>query len=95
MSGFVADTFFYSFEQYYKVGIIMLFRLLLIFFLFYLVLRFFSRLFRPRAENKSNFEQREKSKEGETTIRFNKKGEKIVDKDKGEYVDFEEIDEKD
>lgn len=91
MSDFDADTFFYSFE-YILAGLIMLFRVLLVFVLIYLVVRFFSRLLNQRPQNTSNFEKREMSREGETTIRFNKKGEKIVDKDKGEYVDFEEVD---
>ena len=47
----------------------------------------------PSQNNRSGSSNREKAneKEGETTVRYNPKGEKIIDKDKGEYVDFEEV----
>ncbi|MDA3818178.1 MAG: DUF4834 family protein [Prolixibacteraceae bacterium] len=52
---------------------------------------FIIRLLQPHNKTHSSKKSSE-TKEGETTIRFNKKGDKIVDKDEGEYVDFEEVD---
>jgi hypothetical protein len=54
-------------------------------------MRFLMRLLQPHNKTQSSKKSPE-TKEGETTIRFNKKGEKIIDKDEGEYVDFEEVD---
>lgn len=67
------------------------FRTLLFVLAIYFLMRFIVRLLQPDNKNKSSNES-SGSKEGETTFRFNKKGEKIIDKDEGEYVDFEEVD---
>ncbi|MDA3881564.1 MAG: DUF4834 family protein [Prolixibacteraceae bacterium] len=64
----------------------------LLFILFiYFVVRFIIRLLLPNNNKQTRGNTTEKP-EGETTVRFNKKGEKIIDKDEGEYVDFEEVD---
>ena len=70
--------------------IVNLFRTLLFFVLIFLIVRWFTRLMNPKPSGNNG--QQSGPQEGETTIRYNKKGEKIIDKDKGEYVDFEEID---
>ncbi|MCF8361548.1 MAG: DUF4834 family protein [Prolixibacteraceae bacterium] len=67
------------------------FRTLLFVLAIYFLMRFIVRLLQPHNKNQSSKRSPE-TKEGETTIRFNKKGEKIVDKDEGEYVDYEEVD---
>ncbi len=67
------------------------FRTLLFVLAVYFLVRFIIRLLQPGNKNKSSNEP-SGPKEGETTIRFNKKGEKIIDKDEGEYVDYEEVD---
>ena len=73
----------------YIVG---LFRTLLFFVLIFLIIRWISRLMTPKSQGYNNPDpQKSRPEEGETTIRYTKKGEKIIDKDKGEYVDFEEI----
>jgi hypothetical protein len=58
-----------------------------------LIIRWISKLFSPRfSENQqgSNFQNR--SKEGATTIHPKKQEKKNSSENKGEYVDFEEID---
>jgi hypothetical protein len=67
------------------------FRTLLFILAIYFIVRFIVRLFMPGTRNPSN-DASTNNREGETTIRFNQKGEKIIDKDEGEYVDFEEVD---
>ena len=67
------------------------FRTLLFILAIYFLVRFITRLLQPDNKTRSS-KKSSQPKEGETTIRFNKKGEKIVDKDEGEYVDFEEVD---
>jgi hypothetical protein len=67
------------------------FRTLLFVLAIYFLMRFLMRLLQPHNKTQSSKKSPE-TKEGETTIRFNKKGEKIIDKDEGEYVDFEEVD---
>ncbi len=65
-------------------------RTLLILVVLFLLIRWVAKLLIPNNTNKQN--DKTKNEEGETTVHFNKKGEKIIDKDKGEYVDFEEVD---
>lgn len=67
------------------------FRTLLFILAVYFIVRFVVRLLMPDSRNPSN-DASSNSREGETIIRFNQKGEKIIDKDEGEYVDFEEVD---
>lgn len=67
------------------------FRTLLFILAVYFIVRFIVRLLMPDSRKPSN-DASSNSREGETTIRFNQKGEKIIDKDEGEYVDFEEVD---
>ncbi len=67
------------------------FRTLLFVLAVYFLVRFIIRLLMPDHSRQSKTDPK-KPKEGETTIRFNKKGEKIIDKDEGEYVDYEEVD---
>jgi hypothetical protein len=67
-------------------------RLAILFLAIYLVVRgirlFFNLRETTAAQGRKNTS---KPAEGETVLRFNRKGEKIIDKDKGEYVDFEEL----
>ena len=74
--------------------IVNLFRTLIFAVLIYLVIRWINRLITPKSSEgyRANSQQQGSKKEGETTIRYNKKGEKIINKDEGEYVDFEEVD---
>ena len=68
-------------------------RTLLVIVIIYLVIRYIRTLISPpksNTQNRSNTNS--SSKEGETTIRYSPKGDKIINKDKGEYVDFEEVD---
>jgi len=68
-------------------------RTVFFFAVLYFVIRWISNLITPHQTSSNNFSNTNQSpRTGETTIRFNEKGKKIVDKDKGEYVDFEEVD---
>jgi hypothetical protein len=67
------------------------FRTLLFILAIYFLVRFIIRLLQPGNKNSSQ-KGTSGPKEGETTIRFNNKGEKIIDDDEGEYVDYEEVD---
>ncbi|MCF8359564.1 MAG: DUF4834 family protein [Prolixibacteraceae bacterium] len=67
-----------------------LIRTLLILVVVFLLVRWIVKLLTPGNTNRDK--HKEEKNEGETTVHFNKKGEKIIDKDKGEYVDFEEVD---
>lgn len=76
----------------YFVGLL---RTLLVIAVIYLVVRWLTRLFiqgSQSAQRRQGSNEPQKPNEGETTIRYKPGGEKIVDKDKGEYVDFEEVD---
>jgi uncharacterized membrane protein len=67
-------------------------RIFLIIAIVFLIIRWISKLFSPGFSNNhqgTNFKNHHK--EGETTIHSNKKVKKNSPKDKGEYVDFEEI----
>lgn len=67
-------------------------RTLFVFVILYLAIRWIRNLISPQQTNSSSHSKRQEAqKEGETTIRFNDKGKKIVDKNEGEYVDFEEV----
>jgi hypothetical protein len=71
-----------------------LFRFLLILLLVYLVVRMFNRIaissFAYPGEKNPNKSQ-QTGKEGSVTLEKNEKSEKIISKDEGEYVDYEEI----
>jgi hypothetical protein len=61
------------------------------------VLRFFFRRMSDRVRREFENKMREKNKkerEGEVTIRYRPGDNKIITKDDGEYVDFEELDDK-
>lgn len=69
------------------------FRTVLVIGIIYLLIRYLRKLFNAFMSGANEQPKQQPShKEGETTIKFNNKGEKIVDKNKGEYVDFEEVD---
>jgi hypothetical protein len=71
-----------------------IFRFLLVFLLIYYLIKWVSKLFVSSGSSKRNTYNStnyQKTPEGETTIKYNPKGEKIIDKDKGEYVEFEEV----
>jgi flagellar biosynthesis/type III secretory pathway M-ring protein FliF/YscJ len=65
-------------------------RTLLILVVVFLLIRWIAKLLTPNNTKKDT--DNTKNNQGETTVHFNKKGEKLIDKDKGEYVDFEEVD---
>lgn len=73
-----------------------LFRALFVALVIYLIINVIRKMFQPEQSNnqqKQRYDnQQSASKKGETTIRYNNKGEKIIDKNEGEYVDFEEVD---
>jgi len=69
-----------------------LFRILFFLVMVYLLIRWISKLLEPAPQNKQQNRRGQQSGQDETTIRFNKSGKKIIEKDKGEYVDFEEVD---
>ena len=75
-------------------------RFLLIILIIYFVIRIFTRyIFRSWLKNvQSNFEnqkpQDSQKKEGDVTINTKPDKSKKIDKDDGDYVDFEEINEK-
>ncbi|MFO8020998.1 MAG: DUF4834 family protein [Perlabentimonas sp.] len=77
-----------------------IFRFLAIFFLiivllgyiFRFLLRFFVRRMQKRYEKGQQQQGRYKRKEGEVHVTKTPPTEKIVDKDVGEYVDYEEVD---
>lgn len=69
-------------------------RTLFVIVILYLVIRWIRNFLATPSKNNSTgstTNARSNEKEGETTVRYNPKGEKIIDKDKGEYVDFEEV----
>lgn len=74
----------------YIVGFLKTLVFLLVIFL---IIRFFRKLMEPVKSTTQNQRttKSQSKKEGETTIKFNKKGKKVVDKEEGEYVDFEEV----
>lgn len=70
-------------------------RILFFLLVFYFVMRIVSRIlaanrFSSRQSSYEN-EKRKKDSDGDITIRFSKNGKKKIDKDDGEYVDFEEM----
>ena len=86
------------------VGLI---RFAIIFFLVYFLISLFSRYVLPFVARfffkrmsdrvKSDYERqmrerRKREREGEVTIRYRTDGNKIITKNDGEYVDYEEID---
>ena len=75
--------------------IVGLFRILIIFFVVYYLIRFVSYLFKPsRSDSSSTNENRKRysKKEGEVTIDYMPESDKKVQKDSGDYVDYEEVD---
>lgn len=72
-------------------------RFLLILLVIYLIIRVVTRfLFRSYAKKmRNNFENQQQNynqkKEGDITIKTNHNDRKKIDKDEGDYVDFEEV----
>lgn len=81
------------------MGLVGFFRTVLILLAIYYTYKFLTRYVFPlmlkNYINKVNNTQRSKNQfqrdEGDVTIRYRKNEDKKVDKDKGEYVDYEEI----
>lgn len=63
---------------------------LFVFFFIYMVIRFFSNIFRAFKQGNP---QEDTKKEGDLTIRKPRGDKKIIDKDEGEYIKYEELDE--
>ena len=73
--------------------IIGLFRTILILIIIYLLVKLVARFLFPSSSNKSTGDIPRK-KEGDITIHFDKRTDKkMFDKDSGEYVDYEDVDE--
>ncbi|MEA1897298.1 MAG: DUF4834 domain-containing protein [Bacteroidota bacterium] len=74
--------------------IVGLFRILLIFLVVYYLFRFLSYLFKPSGSNyrsENGNMNKSSKKEGEVTIDYLPEADKKVQKDKGDYVDYEEV----
>jgi len=73
--------------------IVGLFRILLFILIFYLLIRLIRYIFMPRSSNRVDPSSRRPSprSEGEVTIDHIPETEKKVDKESGDYVDFEEM----
>lgn len=65
-------------------------RTLIVILVIVFIIRWLQRVMAPTSKSSNNSQQA--PREGETTIRFDNKGKKVVNKDEGEYVDFEEVD---
>ena len=63
---------------------------LFVFFFIYMIIRFFSNIFRAFRQGNP---REERQKEGDVTIRKPRGDKKIIDKDEGEYIKYEELDE--
>ncbi|HNW50811.1 MAG TPA: hypothetical protein PKH79_07005 [Prolixibacteraceae bacterium] len=74
------------------LSIVGFFRLALVAIVFVLIVKWIARIFagRPSANNQNQYSENN-FREGETTIKFQNPQKKESTKDKGEYVDFEEI----
>lgn len=79
--------------------IIGLLKTILILAVFYLLAKLLGKVLFPsasknkfRQNNQSNYDRK---KEGDVTIHHNKKDKKLFDKDSGEYVDYEDVEEDD
>jgi len=73
--------------------IVGLFRTILILIIFYFLVKFLGRLLFPSSSNRSAGDI-PKKKEGDVTIDFDKRTDKkMFNKDSGEYVDYEDVDE--
>ena len=73
--------------------IIGLFRTILILIILYFLVKFLGRLLFPPSSNNSS-KNIPKRKEGDVTIHFDKRTDKkMFNKDSGEYVDYEDVDE--
>lgn len=72
--------------------IVGLFRTVFFLVVVFLLIRLISKLLEPAPQSRQQNKRGQHSYQDETTIRFNKSGKKIIEKDKGEYVDFEEVD---
>jgi hypothetical protein len=75
-----------------------LLRLILLFLLFYVLISFIGRLLFPRSHSRQSFskdnkeKRQSKRKEGEVHINYKPgKKEKLIRKDEGEYIRYEEI----
>jgi len=74
--------------------IVGLFRILLIFLVAYYLFRFLSYLFKPSGSNSTSGRRnmnKSSKKEGEITIDYLPESDKKVQKDNGDYVDYEEV----
>lgn len=71
--------------------IIGLLRTIIVVAIIYFIIKWVVKMFEPNKQQANNRQQQYKQNVGETTIKFDKKGEKIINKNEGEYVDFEEV----
>jgi len=66
-------------------------RIIITVIIFILLIRWISGLFTPQRHQYTNSSGYYSQKENETTIKVNKQKSKKITVDKGEYVDYEEI----
>lgn len=66
-------------------------RTILVIAIIYFIIKWVAKMFETNKQQSNNRQQQHQKNEGETTIKFDKKGEKIINKNEGEYVDFEEV----
>ena len=71
----------------------MFFRLLLLFFIAYAIISYVRRIFAPAKKSKSNFYDQSAPKEKEGSISVQNTGNKKrkINKDEGDYIDYEEV----
>lgn len=83
----------FNFVPCYLIITILL-RILLIILLVYLVIRMFNRLMYTSytySDPRNQYESQQKRTEGSVTLEKTEKPEKIIPKDEGEYIDYEEV----
>jgi len=71
----------------------MFFRLLLLFFIAYAIISYVRRIFSPTKKKSSNYYDKSapKEKEGKISVQNPGNKKKQINKDEGDYVDFEEV----
>lgn len=57
----------------------------------FLLKRFINKMNNPLDDRQNDFFGKKRKKEGEVTIDYAPKNEKKIDKDNGDYVDYEEV----
>ena len=71
----------------------MFFRLLLLFFIAYVIISYVRRVFAPTKKKSSNYYEKSapQEKEGKVSVQNSGIKKKQINKNEGDYVDFEEV----